>query len=91
MAVKTKANIKTQLDAVAAAMTLAMADTVTGIATPFKNPKDGVRNIQKLLDIDSAGVVTINTAKWDAMWSGATYNSTTQAIPNGSLSKLILS
>ena len=92
MATKTKAAIKTQLDAIAAALTLAIADTVTGVATPFKNPKDPVRNIQKLLVVGPTGTVVIDPLKWDALWdvAGTTYLGRTQGIGNGNITTKIL-
>jgi len=92
MATKTKAAIRTQLDAVAAAMTLAMADTVTGIATPFKSPADPVRNIHKLLVISGTGVVSVDPIAWDALWNaaGTSYLGRTQNIPNGNITNKVL-
>ena len=93
MAVKLKADIKTELDAVAAALTLAIADTVTGVAIPFKDPRNPLRDIGKFLDIDDAGVVTINDAKFNAIWNpaGTIYEAPTQGIGSGSYNTKILS
>jgi hypothetical protein len=71
MALKTKANIKTQLDAVASALTLAWADTVAGVAAPVKDPHHPLRDVTRLLDVSPTGVVTVNTAAWDALWNAA--------------------
>lgn len=69
MALKTKADIKTQLDAAATALTSAMADTVSGMAAPCKDPRHPLRQWNKLFDISASGVVTVNTGAWDRLWN----------------------
>jgi hypothetical protein len=91
MAVKLKADIKTALDAAAADMTLALADTVAGIAVPFKDPRSPLRDPGKLFDVSDAGVVTVNVAKFDAMFDAAgTLTAPTQGVGSGTLKTKII-
>jgi hypothetical protein len=71
MALKTKANIKTALDNAAADLTLAFADTVSGIAAELKDNNSALRKIHKLFDISESGVVTVNADKYNALFGAA--------------------
>ena len=93
MAVKLKADLKIELDAIAAALTLLYADTVAGVAVPFKDPRNPLRDVNKFMNISAAGVVTVDVAKFDALFdpAGAIYTAPTQAIGSGSIKTKILS
>ena len=72
MALETEANFKTQVAAIAAALTIAWSDTVkTEIAAEIKNPHHPLRKLLKFLIFDSAtGVVTADDAYVTAAYAG---------------------
>lgn len=91
MALKSKATIKTQLDAIAAALTLVCADTVSGVAVQAKHPMNPIRRVTDLFDIDATGTVTVNASAWDSLWNaGGTELVKNTAKPSGSFNKKIL-
>lgn len=71
MAVKTKAAILTQLQAVVAALNLAYADTVSGMAAPLKDARHPLRRIDKLLEMQHSGTIVVNTDYFDKIFNVA--------------------
>jgi hypothetical protein len=39
------------------------------VAAPCKDPRHPLRQWDRLFDIDSAGVVTVNVIAWNAIWN----------------------
>ena len=92
MALKLKADILTELEAVATALTSAYADTVDGIAEEMKDPRTPLRDVNKFLNIAPDGTVTVDAVKFNAVWSndGLVYNQNPQPIGSGTIRKDVL-
>lgn len=82
MALISKANFITQIDAAAAALTTAFSDTVkTEFALPLSDPRHPLRKVRGLFVVDPAtGVYTTNTAYIDAVYDNGAYPTMTTNI-----------
>lgn len=66
---KTKAQIQSALEAVAVGMTDIVQNAAsTNVDTLAKSPQSVLRNVHKLFDIDSTGVVTLDTVKFNEVF-----------------------